>query len=62
MNYYCLGEKDLYEKTTKTKQQKQITKWTSASSQDGVIRNRFTFLPETTIKADKIHGTRFFGY
>lgn len=38
---------------TKTKKQKQITIWTSASSEDGVIEARFTLLSETIIKADK---------
>lgn len=55
--------KDLHEKkkkaNTKPKKQKQITKWTSASSEGEVMGARFTLLPETTIKADKIYGAMF---
>lgn len=47
-------------KTTEAKKQKQITKWTSASSLDGEIGTALTLLPETTIKADEVHGTKFF--
>lgn len=32
---------------TKTKNKKQITKWTSASSKGGVIGARFTLLSDT---------------
>lgn len=46
----------------KTKRQNQISEWTSASSQDKVIGTKFPLLPETTIKADKAHGTVVLGY
>lgn len=44
---------------TKTEKLKQITKWTSASGQDGVIGTRCTLLPETTIKQAKYMGQGF---
>lgn len=44
---------------TKPKKQKQITIWTSASSEDEVMGARFTLLPETTIRADKIYRAMF---